>query len=972
MLTPSSTSVNEGATLTYTIANGDANTEYTYAITGVDAADVTGGSLTGTVTTNSSGAATFDVSLVSDLATEGSETMTVAIGSTSTAVTVADTSVAPAGDSFTLTASRDIFTSLTANNDTVTGVYGTLNATDIVLDSSTTDADTLTGVIDGSGTGIAMTIANVETVNLDLRNGGVVDATNFSGVKTLSLDSNYAQAAFTANQLTSGVTVAVDKTNTTLNLDMYLAAGATESNTDAVTVSLAGDVTTTLDKDNANSDVDALTIHSTGTLKNTVTLVAADDYVDTATTSPDSITLTGDQDVVIKVDQTTNATGLDGATVTSSMTGTATSTIEVITAIVSAEVDFDSVSASKIKLSAATAGDAADLKHKTGSVIETGAAVMATNDLIVTNATAGGTVTFNFGVAEGASSETLKFVSSGTINLGNAATTALTIGDDITTAFSGVGNSTDINIAVGQGLTLSSLAAAAGSTLDTVTVTGTGDKDFTLTKAAATAMNTLSVDIEGDVDLDQVTAATAVSITADRSIALEEVLGTATGTTTLTINAGTSVALDDNLGANGGIVLGNTSVTAGTSIAAGATGTIDTSGTLTLSAGTTIVTAGAINATGATTITAGTTATITAALTATGNTSITATSMTLTGAIAATGKTLTLTGSSTTTSSTVDTSLAATTIILDGNGHTFDATTNDETITGALTIQGGANLAFNGGTEVVTGAVTHTGSGTVAIASLAGTYSGSSATGAVTIGTTTSGASIVTGSGDDSITLGNVETAVSTGSGNDTINAAGVTTGTNQVQINGGAGNDIITGGAATDDILTGGTGTDTFKYTAASHGSASEKIDFEVGTAGDIIHITDDAFDGAGDTIAATTGAAVIKVDTTDASTTSLATFTGTLLFTAAGYADTTALLAAIDGTSGIVETAGTDLDNEDVMVIWYDNSGADAGVYMSFLQGDADWSANGAASVTTVAQLTGLALADIANITADQFVIA
>lgn len=1012
-VTASTSTTNEGDTVTFSIANGDANTAYTYTITGVDAADVTGGNLTGTVTTNSAGVATFDISTVADLATEGTETMSVAINGETVNITVNDSSVAPAGDTFTLTSSRDIFTSLTANSDTVTGTFGTFNATDIILDSSTTDSDTLTAVVDGSGTGVAATIANVETVSLDMRAGGEVDATNFSGVDTLSIDSNYGETSVSANNLTSGMTVAVDSTTTVLTLDMYLAAGGTSSHTDAITASFGGGVTATLDKDDAGEDVDALTIHSTGDSVNTITLSDADDYINTATTSPDTVAITGDQDVIIKMDQASGADGWDGATVTTSMTDGATSTFQIITNLHSSELDLDSVQVDKIQLNAVTLGAAGDIKHMNNAVIEQSLANAIDHNTAITNATAGGTVTFNAKASDDLNvAEVLNFVNSGTVNIGNTTTTAVTLANAMTTTYAGVGNSTDVNVAIGEGISLLSLNAAGGSTLDAVTVTGTGDKAFTTTGASAS--NSLSVNTQGTVTLEQWTAKNSVSITTTEEVDLQEILGTVDGQTTLTVDAGKTVALDDNLGANGGITLGATSITAGTTLTlTAADADIDTKSTLVLDAGTALDTAdtAVINAVGNITVTAGTSADIdgdvtsstgnvsvtagtsvildgtttsdlvstlgnvsvtagttfrsdaNALITAAQNVNITAASMTLGSTVTGTAGTVTLTGSSTTVDSII-TDITGTSIVFAGSGHDYTDNNAATTLTGNVTVNEGVDLTLANAGSSITGTLTVGASATVDVDQVDGNVIASSATKAITIDSTgTAVSSIVTGSGNDSITTGDIEAVINTGAGNDTIDASAVTTTTNQLQINGGAGVDTITAGRATDDILTGGTGTDTFNFSISTYSGANEKItDFEVGTAGDILSLTGATIFTAG--ALTSDGVTVVKVDTTDAVTTANDD-TDIYVMTGKSFADADAMIAGMnDATTGITGAAAGDF----VIVVWSDTDGHS---YVTAVEDDNAGSWDNSTEETIV-QLSGLSYTDLDGLTAANFTIA
>jgi len=116
-LTSSTASVNEGATLTITLATNLPNGSTTaYTITGATSADIGGASLTGNFTVNN-GTASVVLNISNDYLTEGSETLTLALnnGAASISVTINDTSLLPTyslqrsaatvteGDSFTIT-----------------------------------------------------------------------------------------------------------------------------------------------------------------------------------------------------------------------------------------------------------------------------------------------------------------------------------------------------------------------------------------------------------------------------------------------------------------------------------------------------------------------------------------------------------------------------------------------------------------------------------------------------------------------------------------------------------------------------------------------------------------------------------------------------------------------------------------------------------------------------------------------------
>ena len=98
--------VNEGGTVTFTLqtTNVAAGTQFGYTITGVSAADVQGGMLTGNATIGTNGQAQIQVTLVADTLTEGVETLTLTVDSRSTSASVNDTSTgAGAGQTLTLT-----------------------------------------------------------------------------------------------------------------------------------------------------------------------------------------------------------------------------------------------------------------------------------------------------------------------------------------------------------------------------------------------------------------------------------------------------------------------------------------------------------------------------------------------------------------------------------------------------------------------------------------------------------------------------------------------------------------------------------------------------------------------------------------------------------------------------------------------------------------------------------------------------
>ncbi len=98
-LTAAATSANEGTKATFNLVttNVTAGTDVAYTISGIDAADLASGALTGKATVGTDGKATISVDLKADATTEGAETLKVALdGKTvSATTTVNDTSLTP-------------------------------------------------------------------------------------------------------------------------------------------------------------------------------------------------------------------------------------------------------------------------------------------------------------------------------------------------------------------------------------------------------------------------------------------------------------------------------------------------------------------------------------------------------------------------------------------------------------------------------------------------------------------------------------------------------------------------------------------------------------------------------------------------------------------------------------------------------------------------------------------------------------
>ena len=183
ILSPSASSVNEGASLTYTLntTNVTTGTVLNYTLSGVSAADIVGGALTGSVTVAATGVTTFTVALVADSLTEVAETLVAQVGSTSgvalataSGVIVNDTSLPTTriflGTGNTFTAGD--------NNLTVTGAAGTkidtvhINAgmTGIKMDANIERVEVPGALSDYSFLAVAGTGVQIQAVS----NGAVI------------------------------------------------------------------------------------------------------------------------------------------------------------------------------------------------------------------------------------------------------------------------------------------------------------------------------------------------------------------------------------------------------------------------------------------------------------------------------------------------------------------------------------------------------------------------------------------------------------------------------------------------------------------------------------------------------------------------------------------------------------------------------------------------------------------------------
>lgn len=275
LLSPSATSANEDAKIiTYTLKTGTLDNpnisagtimNYTLSGSGITAADIVGGSLTGQITVTD-GKGEFTVAIVADHLTEGAESMTATLTSTSgtklaiaPAVIISDTSLSPAYTLTTASSSANESTSVTYSLATTDVAAGTVfNYT--LSGSGITVADIVDGSLSGSVTvdangmgtfkvavaadyllegaeSIIATLTSTDGTKLAAAPTVRVNDTSSTPIYNLSTDlaSVYEGASITYNLTTAGIAV-----GTVLN---YTLGGSGITAADIVNGSLDGSVT---------------------------------------------------------------------------------------------------------------------------------------------------------------------------------------------------------------------------------------------------------------------------------------------------------------------------------------------------------------------------------------------------------------------------------------------------------------------------------------------------------------------------------------------------------------------------------------------------------------------------------------------------------------------------------------------------------------------------------------------------------
>lgn len=237
--------------------------------------------------------------------------------------TIDATNPANVGGTFTLTTSAGEILVGTTKNDTFSGDKDTVHATDKLVDGSTTDNDTANLTYNDSLP--ALTIANVENVNVTLSNIGAtsVDATNFSGVKNLTVTKGNVTVG--TSTLTGNKAVDVNAVNAENVAKITAGAGTTD-----VTVDQATKVGVTVDADTATGVVEifgAATVDAANATK--VNLTGISD----ATEDAKAVVINAAKATTINVGSNTDATTYDNTAVTGAITINAAAATSVKAAV---------------------------------------------------------------------------------------------------------------------------------------------------------------------------------------------------------------------------------------------------------------------------------------------------------------------------------------------------------------------------------------------------------------------------------------------------------------------------------------------------------------------------------------------------------------------------------------------------------------------------------------------------------------
>jgi len=425
--------------------------------------------------------------------------------------------VAPTAAPKALTTGADTFSATDlAGSVKISGLFGTLGAGDRIVDGSTTDSDSLSAEVLGNLSD-AVTITNIETVDLTILAGtSTVDASNYSGIKTLSMAGS---GSLVLNSL--GSTDTVLKLNgtggsLTANYIGTAVAGTADNANVQLSKTTAGTIT-------AGTGVETLTLQTATGESNTVTAVAA---------GPATLRVTGGGQVTIGSlaangvpagvtvvdarDAAKSSLFADGAATTAILLGSGDDSLSYTANLAAGNLIAMGTGTDTLTL-VGTTNAAATLTGVENVILAT-----AASSVDLANSATGVALDFQAGgastVTNAPAGTTLKFSTAGTVaNIsfayqGTAAAQALNVGlgrlvtattgstftnvEDLTITASRASSANDLvalavdataaGTAVTKKLTLT--ASAAASSIDTGTVTNAGEvTDLTLNATGASS-----------------------------------------------------------------------------------------------------------------------------------------------------------------------------------------------------------------------------------------------------------------------------------------------------------------------------------------------------------------------------------------------------------------------------------------------------------------------------------------------------
>lgn len=300
-------------------------TEVTYTISGVNAADVVGGKLTGTATVDANGEATVSVTLLATASNTGktvtasidgmelTDTTTVTNGTTPTETTVSLNDILGADDSYLLYDAGDTTPALytVGSNGDITGADAKISvsgAANVTVNAGTGD-DTI--AVNGTGNNVVNAGAGTDTVLLSTANNVVIiedGEWDFTDVAGDGADGDDVAGEYDANDTGSAIYGDADGVNT------IVVSGTNDLTTGTITnvtnLVLEADANVTITEDFL-ADLTSLVANGTNSAKLTVTTGENEDTIDLTTITVGSLsklTLGANVEVKLSAEQIASVT----------------------------------------------------------------------------------------------------------------------------------------------------------------------------------------------------------------------------------------------------------------------------------------------------------------------------------------------------------------------------------------------------------------------------------------------------------------------------------------------------------------------------------------------------------------------------------------------------------------------------------------------------------------------------------------